>query len=130
MKQNIKKHRKLFIALGIIFAVITITVSILIQNVYYYVIPVTDMMIEDIALSQSEQTFSVWCYSWGSALVYRNYNYYIENDKLYITIKGGLVGLFPDMGTKRIIIEDERISTVTEVFIKDKNETMLIYSLD
>jgi hypothetical protein len=127
---NKKKRGKVFIVLLSVFLAIALLTSVFIYNLFYRTIPVFTVFLVNDSLSRDGNTLSFKCDTDSSAIALKSYNYYIEDENIYISIKGGLVSQRHQWGRIDITINDDEIRNVTNVFLKSGKETELIHSFE
>jgi hypothetical protein len=128
---KIKKYKKMIIIFCIIFVLLVLSATVFVNRLYYNIISVNDVFLRKDSVSLIDNTLSLTCETSSSAIAFRSYKYHIEDKKLYITIKGGLVSRFSKAGGLiEIFIDDNEVGTVTDIFIRDGEDTKLIYSVE
>lgn len=81
--------------------------------------------IENISLSKN--IFSADAVMFSSGTSFRKYEYQIDGSSLYITIYTGLVTKKYSSGNMRIEITDPQLNQVDFVYLKDGEQTKMIY---
>lgn len=87
----------------------------------------SNLYVGDILLNKSE--FSAKAVQESSGKSFRKYDYQIDNDSLYITLFSGIVTRSYPSGTIQIEINDSQLNKVRHVYLKNKNDTKLIYTV-
>ena len=78
-------------------------------------------------MSLSEDIFSADAVMFSSGTSFRKYEYEIDGSSLYITIYTGLVTKKYSSGNMRIEITDPQLNQVDFVYLKDGEQTKMIY---
>lgn len=121
------KIGKIAIVLGVVLviAIISIVVVTMSQN------KMNELHFSEIAIQKvsfSDDTIQISGDLVSSAKTYRKYSYHVEDDNLYLTIKGGLVTKKYPASDLNITIQDKNAKSINKVYLKYSNEVTLIGS--
>ena len=129
MKSNKIKNKKIIIV-GVVLLIPALVISILIFPLYYSTIHPERLYVDYGITYLSGNTLRFRCaLGLDSANALKSYSYSIEDNRLYITVKGGLVTRGYSC-TIVVLIDDDRISEVTEVYAKGGGAAKLLLSID
>lgn len=109
-------NRKIIVTGILIAAMLLLFVFTLKNNRQMQAVPLSEIIIREVSLSEQKFTLSGSFVSSGKS--FRNYTYTIDGDSLYIVINGGLVTKKYPFGDFSIKIEDENLKNVSKVFLK------------
>ncbi|MCL2037154.1 MAG: hypothetical protein FWG83_07230 [Oscillospiraceae bacterium] len=122
-----KINKKLII--GTVLLVSIAIIKFLIFPVYYSTIHPSRLFVNYQSESLTDNTLRFKCeLGLDSINALKSYKYRIDGDKLYVTIKGGWVtsGHHSQID---IVITDDRISQITQVYAKGGGDTKLLLSV-
>lgn len=119
------KKKIIIISIMIVLALLTFVFTLK-NNRQMQAVPLSEIIIRDVSLSEQKFTLSGSFVSSGKS--FRNYTYTIDGDSLYIVINGGLVTKEYPSGDFSIKIEDENLKNVSKVFLKhgEVNDQIII----
>lgn len=109
------KKKIIIISIMIVLALLTFVFTLK-NNRQMQAVPLSEIIIRDVSLSEQKFTLSGSFVSSGKS--FRNYTYTIDGDSLYIVINGGLVTKEYSSGDFSIKIEDVNLKNVSKVFLK------------
>lgn len=119
------KKKIIIISIMIVLALLTFVFTLK-NNRQMQAVPLSEIIIRDVSLSEQKFTLSGSFVSSGKS--FRKYTYTIDGDSLYIVINGGLVTKEYPSGDFSIKIEDENLKNVSKVFLKHRkvNDQIII----
>lgn len=120
----IKKRIVLVIVLVIIVVFITFVVCLKVNGIT----DVNELVLDDISVTESENKITLKGEIVSSGKSYYGYAYYYKNDALFIEIKAGLITGKHKDGAFEIAIENSKVSELNAIYLKDRNNAMMIYS--
>jgi hypothetical protein len=128
MSDKKKRNRKIIIA-GVLVIIPVVVIAILIFPIYYSTIHPNRLFVEYSTDYLIDDTLRFRCaLGLDSANALKRYDYSIEDNKLYIIVKGGLVS--GGYGSEiDVVIKDDRISDITAVYARGGGETKLLLSI-
>ncbi len=116
----------------IIMSAIIVVIGLITLAGYLFMNHSTGTDFVTVSVSKAELTknqFTAHLMTSSSGTAFQKYEYEIKDNSLYITVWSGLVNKKYSSGEMDIKIEDN-LSNITSVYLKDKDNTKLIYSKD